>query len=588
MTRALVLSACLLLPASLVAQTIEHNGSHYQTPTAHSTPWRPEAQRVLGMKLVQNGGQLEVGRALPLAPAHRAGLRRGDRIVAVGGTAVADLEGFSQAVATSPGRVVDLHIERGARTLDLAVYPWDLGGLSIRTRGRFRLAVIPVCFPDQPPAALHTRDALQAQFFSRDSYREDPFGKRAYGSVADYYDENSAGRFALEGEVFDWVEVPSTWQENAGSTAFLASTFQGYMHEAIEALQADHGDDVLDRFDAVTFVTAGNRGPRGGTLWPHASGLWHDGRLLRYYTAALNIRSLEPIGVHCHEFGHVLGLLDKYGSAHATGLGVFCSMAIGHRGGGLSGEARPFHLCAYCKLRLGWLDAELLDPSQAQDRALQAIEGSAQQAFLIPKSADGDEFFLLENRQRVGFDTEFPETGLLIWHVGEPLRQLRSLQFSYSIDLEEAHGQGGPTGSHVNLRGVPFPFGENQGFGPHTAPSSNTLGGSGNLVSLSGIERVEQAIVFHLGPDVLADAVQPATSLRDEAADVARLWLAGLIDSLREQISLRRVDQPDNEGLQGLEARLRTLTHQLSENEPIDIAETARDLVQQLRKALQP
>ncbi len=586
MTRALLLATALSV-LGLQAQTVEHDGTHYRTPAAASAPSLPEARRILGLKLQQSGDALEVRRVIPLAPAHRAGLRKGDRIVAVGGNAVADLESFSQAVATSPGRVVDLSVERGSDSFERALYPWDLGGLSIRTTGSFRLAVIPVAFPDQPPAALHTREALQAQFFSRGSYHEDPFGKRAYGSVADYYDENSAGRFELEGEVFDWVEVPSSWQENAGTTAFLASTFQGYMHEAIEALQARHGKDVIDRFDALTFVTAGKRGPRSGTLWPHASGLWHDGRLIRYYTSALNKRSLEPIGVHCHEFGHVLGLLDKYGSAHATGLGVFCAMAIGHRGGGLSGEARPFHLCAYCKLRLGWLDPEVLDPNQPQDVALLGIEGSANQAFLIPKDAAGDEFFLLENRQRVGFDTEFPETGMLVWHVGEPLRQLRSLQFSYSIDLEEAHGQGGPTGSHVNLRGVPFPYAENHGFGPHTAPSSNTLGGSGKLVSLSGIERVEQAIVFHLGPDVLADAVQPPTQLWDEAQDVARLWLAGMVDTLREQVSLRRVDDPDNQGLQGLEARLRTLTHQLSENEPIDVPETARDLLEQLRKALE-
>ena len=41
---------------------------------------------------------------------------------------------------------------------------------------------------------------------------------------------------------------------------------------------------------------------------------WH-GRLLKYYVMSeTQAGEFAPIGVHCHEFGHVLGILDKYGS----------------------------------------------------------------------------------------------------------------------------------------------------------------------------------------------------------------------------------------------------------------------------------
>ncbi len=575
----------LFLLAPLCAQ-IDHEGVQYTLPSSadHDDALREDG-RIFGFKLREADGQLEVARVIPLTPAARAGLRAGDRILAVGGEPVASLAAFSDRAARSPGTVVDLRLERDGAALERTVRPWALSGLSIRTTGSFRLAVVPVAFPDRAPHAAQTREALDAQFFSRGEYREDPYGKRAFGSVADYFDENSAGRFHLDGQVFDWVEVPSSWQDNAGAS-MLGTSFDGYMAEALALLEEREGKDVLARFDAVSFATAGPRGPRGGALWPHASGLLHGRRVLRYYTTAIGDERLETIGVHCHEFGHVLGLLDKYGSAHATGLGVFCSMAVGHRGGGLSGDARPFHLCAYCKLRLGWLEPQLLDPHVPVDRALHAVEGSASQAYLIPKNDAGDEFFLLENRQRVGFDTEFPETGLLIWHVGEPLRQLRSLQFSYSIDLEEAHGRGGPTGSHVELRKVPFPSDGRTAFGPRTVPSSGSLTGS-KLVSLSGIARVDDAIVFHLGPDVIPDGGEPPPGLADEAKEVARLWLAGVVDSLREQVSLRRVDAPDNEGLQELEAELRQVAKKLAGGEPVDAEETGRALLEALRKLLE-
>jgi len=36
---------------------------------------------------------------------------------------------------------------------------------------------------------------------------------------------------------------------------------------------------------------------------------------------------MEPIGVHCHELGHVLGLPDKYGVGPRGRLWIYCLMA---------------------------------------------------------------------------------------------------------------------------------------------------------------------------------------------------------------------------------------------------------------------
>jgi len=55
------------------------------------------------------------------SPAARAGLERGDRVVAVDGRPVADWEGLQQAVLLNPGRTLTLTLERGGERLERAV-----------------------------------------------------------------------------------------------------------------------------------------------------------------------------------------------------------------------------------------------------------------------------------------------------------------------------------------------------------------------------------------------------------------------------------------------------------------------------------
>ena len=107
------------------------------------------------------------------------------------------------------------------------------------------------------------------------------------------------------------------------------------------------------------------------------------------------------------------------GSGPHEGLGVWCTMAVGHRGDKENRDRRPLHLCAWCKEQLGWLTPATVDPRTAQTIRLRGIEGRAGEALKVLVSPDGAEYFLLENRRRSGFDGGMPRPGLLIWHVGE-------------------------------------------------------------------------------------------------------------------------------------------------------------------------
>lgn len=403
-----------------------------------------------------------------------------------------------------------------------------LRGLAPPTTGRFRLGVLLVGFSDVGPAAWGP-EAWEQALFSRGTYASTPSGAVAHGSMADYYLENSSGALQLEGRVFDWVTLPRA--RGALETQLVVDpTGRSFFGDAIEAVLAREGAGALDGFDALAFVIAGPQARRrGSVLWPHSTALVHGGRAWRYYLmhADDGRGRFEAIGIHCHEFGHVLGLLDKYGVGRRTGLGQWCAMAQGASGGhergidvaapargfcdtakdlvseqvqtarewlrelgialperrsarraqlpGLelppppiapgrapasAGEARPLHLCAVCKERLGWTKPVVIDPRRPRRIYLTGIERDAAQVARVLLDTAGRESLVLEHRQRVGFDADLPRGGLLVWRVGDPTAPMRTFVPFEALELVPAHGVRSTDGALRSPAHVPFPTAE--------------------------------------------------------------------------------------------------------------------------------
>ena len=296
---------------------------------------------------------------------------------------------------------------------------------------------------------------------------------KTYGSMRDYYKEQSVDTFDLDGKVFGWVEAKETWayydeQDMGGGDGGKETLFRS----TLKAVRKKFGRDALDGYQGVVFIYAGERRSlRGSQLWPHRSQVHVGGIPRPYYIVEEGGKDFASIGVHCHEFGHMLGLPDFYGYGHRTGVGRFCTMAIGHQGAGESGPDRPFHLCAYCKMMLGWLKPKIIHPDDRQYIVLRPIEGSKTEAIKILISPSGDEYFLLEVRGRTGFDSDFWRNGLLIWHVGEDGQAAKG-QISTAIDLEEAHGKKFYDASLREEEQCIFPSDNTQAFTDKTFPSS--------------------------------------------------------------------------------------------------------------------
>jgi M6 family metalloprotease-like protein len=360
---------------------------------------------------------------------------------------------------------------------------WGGGRSLYWNKPTYRLAVICVEYPDAKHNPKIPAKAWEESMFSRGTYNKTSVtGQTVYGSLQDYYLEQSFAQLKVEGKVFDYVEVSKKRGEYATGNRSALLT------EAMDKLLAREGKDALKDFDGVFYLYAGERyqAPRGSLYWPHRASFNHNGRRWGYFICPEGGARMATISVFCHEFGHMIGLPDLYARPENPGMegaGVWCAMA------NQVGNGRPQQFCAWSKEKLGWIKPTVLDPTVKQKLILAPIEDSPKECFKILLRRDGSEYLLLENRAKKGFDQSLPAHGLLIWRVvgNRPI-------------LEESHGVEGPSGPRVFLSAVPYPSAANDSFTPYTTPSSRSQLGGGLPVYITNIRRLADGrIAFHIG-----------------------------------------------------------------------------------------
>ena len=187
----------------------------------------------------------------------------------------------------------------------------------------------------------------------------------------------------------------------------------------LDKVIARDGKDALDGYDAVGFIYAGRRAVRSieSVYWPHMSMMNHQNRRIRYWIAEEGGERMTNISVFCHETGHIFGLPDLYirrqqngtpnpprfQNPFAESLWQWDLMAV------QVGNGRPQHMSAWSKEQLGWIKPAVIDPRVRQRLVLAPIENRNE--CIRSVRPDGSEYFLLENRRHVGFDSSLPAEG---------------------------------------------------------------------------------------------------------------------------------------------------------------------------------
>ncbi len=374
------------------------------------------------------------------------------------------------------------------------------------------------------------------------------------GSARDYFIAQSDSLFRPNFVVLDIVTL-------ANEMAYYGRNVNGEdalpEEMVIEACRALDGSVDFARFDndgdgEVEFVYciyAGyseSSGASENTVWPHkwtlsAAGksLTVDGVAINTYatsselaftetTQGENGAQLDGIGSMCHEFSHCLGLPDFYDTSGRNyplfGMDYWDLMDYGCYN--LDGCV-PIAYSAYERDFMGWRKLQVL--KERGDYTMAAIEEGGI-GYKIVNSANSDEYYVLENRQNVGYDAGIFNSGMLIVHVDYSKNEWYMNEVNYNLahprytiipadnHLLCYYRAGSKAEYHENLRGDVWPGTTGNNLLTDTSvPAAAVYIGGYMGQSLRNIKNIGGVVSFSFLKDKLQAPVQLA--VENMAAD---------------------------------------------------------------------
>lgn len=350
-----------------------------------------------------------------------------------------------------------------------------------KVRGAVRVIVLLVDFSDRP--GTHAKAEYERLLFSQ--------GELASGSMRDYYAEVTEGKVQIDGSVHGWLRLPHPYEYYVNGESGMGTPEDSHYPNNAQAMAEDAVKEALAAkvpfpatldalgnglVTALVIVHAGPGGERAKPptdrdhIWSHK---WHmevpvdvgpDLQASTYMTVPeVDCR----LGVCAHEFGHLVFQWDDFYDANGNddgqywdGSGEWDLMA----GGSYNGSGRrPAHPAGLHKLQHGWIEVQEVKPRAKPYKVVLPPYGAPGAKVVRVRSSvfAREQYLLLENRQRIGFDEQLPGEGLLVWRVDERLEQLTPsaglvlLEANGSKDLQDAGDD------NVGDPNDPFPGGLN-------------------------------------------------------------------------------------------------------------------------------
>ena len=337
-------------------------------------------------------------------------------------------------------------------------------------------------FSDTPAPSV-TAEEVRARMFT---------GAAGGSTLADFYEDQSGGRFTVTGDVKDWLQTNVTLLDAAGSveghglTGDSLSVHVARLIEQVDplvdfgAFDNDGPDGVPNsgdddgRIDLLSIKYAEVGGHCGGPgPWPHFGAVRVDGAPYvsddptpdggRVEVPVYIMDSVvecdgtpQGIAVTAHELGHAIGLPDYYRAVDGIeaddrhwAVGCFDLMAAGGWGCG-SGPLPtdgfgPTGFSAYSRWALGWAELDEVTVADDQTFVLEPLAASSR-ALRVRLAPESLESWIIEYRTRDGFDAPLPAEGVLVYHRDDftgPRTIDPSLPPAYRFHLVEADGDDG-------------------------------------------------------------------------------------------------------------------------------------------------
>lgn len=299
----------------------------------------------------------------------------------------------------------------------------------------------------------------------------------ATGSAKDYFRDASNGKYVPQFDVYGPYKLDkemSYYGQNDRDGLDLHP--DQMVVDAVAKLDsaeninfADYDTDNDGNIDNIFIYYAGygeNEGAPENTVWPHAwevydgyvtGQLVYDGKQIKGYACTSELQGIDGvemcgIGTFCHEFGHVLGLPDFYVTDYSSSHKTLGDWDIMDSGSYLNDGNTPPTYSAHERFYLGWLTPEILNADG--DFELEELQKS-NKAYIITETGEHNlnggnpnskTYYLLENRQKVGWDEYLPGHGLMLtktvydenkWYNNVP----NNMSSQQGYDLIEADGK---------------------------------------------------------------------------------------------------------------------------------------------------
>ncbi len=269
------------------------------------------------------------------------------------------------------------------------------------------------------------------------------------GSVREYWLQATAGQVLVQSFIAGPVTTNFSYKyySNGLEPVMVQEVLSKVRNEVYFALFDGDSDGWVDM---LTIIHAGGGAEYGGNdpnyIWSHSSRtlypITYDGVKLQNYITVPARRGwdsdpeswgITALGVLVHEMGHAFGLPDLYDTTYSSsGVGDFCLMANGFWANlGLC----PSLPSAWCRYNRGWGTTTTVSSPALKELAPAA---TSVQAVRIKGKLPGSEYYLIENRQPVGFDAWLTgrRYGLLIWHIDDSVPNNNDPR-RYKVDLVE-------------------------------------------------------------------------------------------------------------------------------------------------------
>ena len=249
-------------------------------------------------------------------------------------------------------------------------------------------------------------------------------------SMYNFYKEQSSNRYAVTGDVTDWIQVPGTaesYDDNPDANVwnFLRDEINGWYNQQKAAGKTDaeineylskmdvkdrydydgdgnfdEADGYIDTFQSVHAGEGEEAGAPATAIWSHS---WYafsnligtEGPSFNKYGGIqignsdywVGKYTIQPenggVGVFTHEYGHDIGLPDLYdtsGGENGTGFWTLMSSGSWMSDGTKDIGSMSSHMGAWEKLQLGWLNYELATPTNNAAYRLGPVEFNTKQA----------------------------------------------------------------------------------------------------------------------------------------------------------------------------------------------------------------